>query len=149
MFNNRKFWVVVIRIVAILWFLLALMTLVFSLFPWIVASFSSFIQPSLGSFVHGFGSLVGLLWGIAMACLYGLIGWYIWSLNETHRMTIVFLCVLMLAFSIFSIDLIKAVLILITLFVLLFSKSRTAFSPGGGRSGFRIRGSYSNNEWRW
>ncbi len=149
MINNRKFWMVVIRFVAILWFLLALLTLFISIFPWFRATLLSFMSPSLGSFVQGFGAFVGVLWGIVTAFLYGLIGWFLWTLNESNRLTVVYLCALMLLFSLFRLDLLRGILLLATLFVTLYSKARRVYSIGGSRSFFRVRKSYSRDEWRW
>src|SRR3989339_1246634 len=105
----RKFWVVLIRIVAAAWFLLAAFSVIGALLPFLNIGVLKYIVPNFNAFVEGFGMVVSMLWAVAMAFFYGLIGYAIWRLDDNYRMSIVFLCVIMGFFSLFRMNIVYGV----------------------------------------
>jgi hypothetical protein len=145
----RKFWVVLIRIVAAAWFLLAAISVFGALLPFLNIGVLKYIVPNFNAFVEGFGMVVSMLWAVAMAFFYGLIGYAIWRLDDNYRMSIVFLCVLLLFFSIFRMNIVYGILLLSTIFLLLSKPGQREFFPRGrGGSPFIIRSRYDSRSRR-
>ena len=146
----RKFWVVLIRIVAAMWFLLAAFSVIGALLPFLNIGVLKYIVPNFNAFVEGFGMVVSMLWAIAMAFFYGLVGYAIWRLDDNYRMSIVFLCVIMIFFWLFRMNIVYGVLLLSTIFLLLSKPGRREFFPRGRASNpFVSRSRYdSRSPWR-
>lgn len=125
-------WTVIVRIIAVLWFLTAAITVVLAFFPRIFFSLSSFAGLG-GGFIGGFGALVDSLFVLAGAAFNVIIGWYIWKLDAGYRLPIIILAVIVLAFSAISGNLAVAALALLTVIVLSRPKVQAIFDYGGGR----------------
>ena len=125
-------WTVIVRIIAVLWFLAAAITVVLAFFPQVFYSLASFAGLG-GGFVGGFGALVNSLFALAGAAFDVIIGWYIWKLDARYRPPIIILAVIVLAFSAISGSFAVAALALLTVLVLSRPQVQAIFDYGGGR----------------
>ncbi|MCD6119217.1 hypothetical protein J7K50_05205 [bacterium] len=135
MSRSTYFWFIVVRIIAALWIASGVLTLILAVVPWLLTP----LITSLGSwagFVFSFGMTVDMLWGIAGALFNGFIGYFIWRTDENYRASMGFLCVIILIFAAFSLDILRAGFLIITILVLFHPSAQRAFIPGGRNTKF-------------
>ena len=142
-------WFFAVRLVAALWFIWALTSLLGVAFPGFAGALKSLLSLRPSGILGGFTGTVSALWGLALAFFEGLIGYFIWRMEENIRMSIVFLSVLMLAFSVLSFNILLSGVLLLTIFTLLYRETARLFVPGGRNTKFfGLEKIFRRNFWR-
>ncbi|MEP0813501.1 MAG: hypothetical protein HRF49_02405 [bacterium] len=120
----------VVRFVAALWFLSAAFLVLFGFFRSIGFSLLSLLGLG-GGFVSGFVGTVGGLWALAGAVFDGIIGWFLWRLDDNYRGSVALISIIIGLFGAFQMNMMGVVLALLTIAVTLPPMFARVYVPGG------------------
>lgn len=126
---DGKYWLIIVRLCALIWFAFAALTIFAALFPLHPLAFIG----GGATFGEGFLNTVRFLWVFAGAAFDVLIGWMVWRLDSNTRGSLSILLAIILAISVFSGSLFRGIMAAATLILLTRRPVEWLFMPGGRR----------------